>query len=117
MNEDLNTAVALSVIFELVKLTNAQLNDERASSETLAALDESFTRQGGEVLGIVKERYESEAGSDEELVDNLVQAMIGQRQQARINKDFAAADGIRDKLAELGIILEDKPDGTTWRRK
>ena len=117
MNEDLNTAVALSVIFELVRLTNTLLNDDKTSSKTLGALDELFTKLGGEVLGIVKDQYDFEAATDEQLLDHLIQAMIQQRQKARANKDFAAADGIRDKLAELGIILEDKPDGTTWRRK
>lgn len=118
MNEDLNTAVALSVIFELVKLTNTLLSDEKTSSETLGELDELFTKLGGEVLGIVKDQYDSEEGADEQLLDHLVQAMIQQRQKARTNKDFEAADGVRDKLAELGIILEDKGgDVTTWRRK
>jgi cysteinyl-tRNA synthetase len=117
MDEDLNTAVALSVVFELVKLTNTLLNDDKTSSETLGALDELFTKLGGGVLGIVKDQYDFETATDEQLLDHLVQAMIQQRQQARADKEFAAADGIRDKLAELGIVLEDKPDGTTWRRK
>jgi len=43
--------------------------------------------------------------------------MIEQRNEARKQKDFAAADGIRDKLNEMGVILEDKPEGTQWRRK
>jgi cysteinyl-tRNA synthetase len=117
MNEDLNTAVALSVIFELVKYTNALLNDDKTSRETLVAFDGLFAKLGDGVLGIVKDQYDSGAATDAKLLDHLVRAMIQQRQQARANKDFAAADGIRDKLAEFGIVLEDKPDGTTWRRK
>ncbi len=116
MNDDLNTAVALSVLFEMVKLV-AALPDDGVSKATLAAIDAQFRLLGGEVLGIVKDDYQTTGRSDDALLDHLIGLLIEQRQTARKNKDFAAADAIRDKLAEFGIVLEDKPGGiTTWRR-
>jgi cysteinyl-tRNA synthetase len=72
---------------------------------------------GGDVLGIVRDEYPQLAAVDDELTDKLVKILIGQRSEARKSKDFARADGLRAKLDEAGIVLEDKPDGTTWRRK
>ena len=118
MNEDLNTAVALSVMFELVRVANRLTEDSGASGETLRAANEMFTRLGGGVLGIVRDEYASSSGGDEALLDHLMGMMIQQRKAARENKDFAKADEIRDKLLELGIVFEDKGGGeTTWRRQ
>jgi len=115
MNDDLNTSVALSVLFELVRVAN-QLLDEDTTDQTFSAIDALFGRLGGDVLGIVKQLY-PQIGSDDELMDKLIKGFIEQRSEARNRKDFAAADTIRDKLDEIGIILEDKPDETKWRRK
>ncbi|MBN1124359.1 MAG: cysteine--tRNA ligase [Sedimentisphaerales bacterium] len=118
MNDDLNTSVALSVLFELIKLAASQLEKNSATAETFKAIDTLFCRLGGDVLGIVKDQYMQAAENDDELLDHLMQLMMEQRQIARKNKDFKAADAIRDKLVEYGVILEDKPGGvTTWRRK
>ena len=117
MNDDLNTAVALSVIFEMVRLANQLLGDGKASTQSLEAIDELFSKLGGDVLGIVKDEYPSAAGVDEQLLDGLANILIEQRNKARGDKDFATADGIRDKLNEMGIVLEDEPGRTIWRRK
>ena len=66
---------------------------------------------------IVKDEYPQAGAADDELMDKLVNVLIEQRNEARSRKDFAAADGLRNKLDEIGIVLEDKPDGTTWRTK
>jgi cysteinyl-tRNA synthetase len=116
MNDDLNTSVALSVIFELVRLANKLFEEKDTTNETLHAVDDVFVRLGGDVLGIIKEDYATASG-DEHLMDGLVKILIEQRQQARKAKDFTAADAIRDKLDELGIVLEDKADETVWRTK
>jgi cysteinyl-tRNA synthetase len=116
MNDDLNTAVALSVIFEIVKLAN-QMMAGKPTQETLNPINEQFTKLGGEVLGIVKETYETAGGADDQLLDHLIGLMIEQRKTARKNKDFATSDKIRNKLVEFGIVLEDSPTGTTWRRQ
>ena len=118
MNEDFNTSVGLSVIFELVKLSNKLVEGGKASKGSLQAVDGLFRRLGGDVLGIVKDEYAAAGEGDEELLDHLIGDMIYQRKEAKANKDYAAADAIRDKLASLGILLEDKPGGEcTWRRK
>jgi cysteinyl-tRNA synthetase len=118
MNDDLNTAVALSVLFDLVRLTNGLLEDRKTTRETLVAVNEMFTKLGGDVLGLVKEDYAETAGVGEEAIDKLVGILIAQRAEARKAKDFARADAIRAKLEEAGIALEDQPDGTTtWKMK
>ncbi len=118
MNDDLNTAVGLSVIFELVKLANRLLADSQTTTESLKAVEDMFNTLGGDVLGIVRDEYPQAGGGDDQLLDHLIGMLIAQRSEARANKDFAASDAIRDKLAEFGIVLEDKPGGEcTWRRK
>jgi len=116
MNDDLNTSVALSVLFDLVRLTNA-LMEGGATQGTLSAVDGLFTTLGGDVLGIVKDDYAEAAGANDEAVGKLVTMLIEQRAGARKAKDFAAADAIRNSLDEAGIVLEDKPEGTQWRWK
>jgi cysteinyl-tRNA synthetase len=116
MNDDLNTSIALSVLFELVRTTN-KLLEEGTTAETLSVIDGLFGRLGGDCLGIVREEYAETGTADHKTLDGLVAILIEQRSQARKRKDFAAADAIRGKLNELGIVLEDKPEGTTWRTK
>ncbi len=117
MNDDLNTSVALSVVFELVRLANELLQADNVTAETFTAVDDLFRKLGGDVLGVVKDQYPQAGGGDEKVVDELVGILIQQRTEARGRKDFAAADAIRDKLDEIGIVLEDKPGETIWRRK
>jgi len=117
MNDDLNTSVGLSVMFELVRLAQSLLEDSRTTKETLNLIDVLFDRLGGDVLGIVKEDYEQDGTADEGLTDKLVNILIEQRKEARTNKDFARADQLRNTLDDMGIVLEDKPDMTTWRMK
>jgi cysteinyl-tRNA synthetase len=117
MNDDLNTSVALSVVFDLVRLANKLLQDGIATAQTLSAVDEQFGKLGGDVLGIVKDEYSEATGGDDELMDKLVNVLIDQRNQARKEKDFAKADGLRNRLDEMGIVLEDTPEKTAWRMK
>ena len=117
MNDDLNTSVALSVLFDMMRLTHKLLADAQTSQASLQALDELFSRLGGDVLGVVREHYEQADGGDQEVTDQLVQMLIEQRKLARQNKDFAAADQLRDKLDAIGITLKDTPQGTEWSFK
>ncbi|UCG49059.1 MAG: cysteine--tRNA ligase [Phycisphaerales bacterium] len=117
MNDDLNTAVALSVMFELVRLTNKLLEDGGQTIDSLAAIDALFTKLGGDVLGLVKDEYPHSPAADEARIDRVVKIIIEQRAKARKLKDFARADALRAGLDEAGIILEDKPDVTEWRWK
>jgi len=117
MNDDLNTSVALSVIFELVRLANKLLEDSKTTIETLNAMDVLLSRLGGEVLGIVKDEYIQTGRADDEFVGKLVDIVIGQRNEARKERNFTKADNLRRRLYDTGIVLEDKPDGTQWRWK
>lgn len=117
MNDDLNTSIALSVLFELVRLTQKLLEDGNTNVGTLNLVDVLFDRLGGDVLGIVKAEYPQAGAADEQVMDKLVNVLIQQRNQARENKDFAKADELRAKLDQIGIVLEDKQEVTTWRTK
>lgn len=107
MDDDFNTADAVSAVFELVKLGNSTANME-SSREYLFYLKntiESFCQ----ILGIVTKRKT-------EVLAEEVEAMIAARQQARKEKNFALADEIRQKLLDMGIILEDTREGVKWKR-
>ncbi len=117
MNDDLNTSVALSVMFELFRLAQKLLEDSHTTQGTLNLVDVLFDRLGGDCLGIVKEEYPQTSPAGDELMDKLVDVLIEQRNEARKNRDFTKADELRAKLDEMGILLEDKPDMTTWRMK
>ncbi len=116
MNDDLNTAVALSVLFDGVRLANRLLETSDATAETLDAVDKMFRDLGGKCLGIVKEDY-GKVAIDVGMINELVKILIEQRNDARKQKDFARADAVRRRLDELGIVLEDKPGETGWRMK
>ena len=112
MNDDLNTSIALSVIFDLVRLGDGLLEQPSATKATLDAVDELFRRLGGDCLGIVKDRY------DDITLSEFLKDHIRRRKEARERRDFAAADTTRADFVRIGIVLEDKADGTTtWRVK
>jgi len=134
MDDDLNTAVALSVVFELVRLANELLEDRTTNAGTLRALDEMFTNLGGDVLGIMGKTYvvniSDRIGVSDDLMfelglrskwgtlNDLIRVMIDNRTTARKKRDFARADWVRSLLDEVGVVLEDRTDGTTvWRWK
>jgi cysteinyl-tRNA synthetase len=117
MDDDLNTAIALSVMFELVRVAIVLLDNSKTTKQSLEAANDLFSKLGGDVLGIVQDQYQQQGGGSEKIVDSLVKILIEQRSSARKQKDFAKADEVRKTLDEAGIILEDKPDGTSWRKK
>jgi cysteinyl-tRNA synthetase len=117
MNDDFNTSIALSVMFELANLANEQIA-KGATGETLTAIDNAFTRLGGDVLGIVKEQYQQQSEGNEAMLDKTILILIDQRNMAKAIKDWTTADTLRKKIEEIGIVLEDKPGGVTgWRMK
>lgn len=107
MEDDFNTADAISAVFELVKFCN-QNTSEESSKAFVAALYETM-EQLCNVLGII-------IASQQEMLDSEIEEMIEARQQARKNKDFAKADEIRDALLAKGILLEDTREGVKWKR-
>ncbi|MBN1392290.1 MAG: cysteine--tRNA ligase [Sedimentisphaerales bacterium] len=116
MNDDLNTAIALSVMFDLAALAADSLS-KNAARETLTMIDDMFMKFGGDVLGIIKGRYAEQDGANAEILYKLVKVLIEQRDAARQKKDFAAADALRKQIEEAGVILEDTPGETVWRFK
>ena len=106
MDDDLNTADAITAIFDLVKDINLNL-DENNSKEMLEKTLE-LLKKLTRVLGIME-------GEREEISEDI-EGLIKERNDARKNKDFARADEIRDKLKEMGIEIEDTRSGTTWKR-
>lgn len=107
MEDDLNTADAISVIFELVKLANSSISSDNARS-VIAEVHDTIGRLC-DVLGIITK-------TEKEILDADVEALIEERQAARKAKNFARADEIRDTLAAQGIILEDTREGVKWKR-
>ena len=106
MDDDLNTADAISVIFELVKEINTALAEMNESSKEKAL---ALVNELCDVLGIAKEKEEA-------LLDSDIEELIEKRNNARKEKNFKLADEIRDSLKEMGIILEDTPQGVKWKR-
>ncbi len=107
MEDDFNTADAVSALFELVKLGNSTVSEEstRAYAGFLKEMEEKLC----DVLGIITERKT-------EMLDEEIEALIDERQQARKAKNFARADEIRQKLLDMGIVLEDTREGVKWKR-
>ncbi|MCI8511232.1 MAG: cysteine--tRNA ligase [Lachnospiraceae bacterium] len=106
MDDDFNTADAISAVFELVKLGNS--TTEGASRAYAGFLKETLVHLC-DVMGILTERRE-------EILDSEIEDMIAQRQAARKAKNFALADAIREKLLAQGIVLEDTREGVKWRQ-
>ena len=107
MEDDFNTADAVSAIFELVKFSNTNVTSE-SSKEFMQKLFDLIVKLS-DVLGIHVERKE-------ELLDSDIEKLIEERQAARKAKDFARADQIRDELLEKGIILKDTREGVQWKK-
>ncbi|MBR0466107.1 MAG: cysteine--tRNA ligase [Clostridia bacterium] len=107
MDDDLNTADALAAVFNLVRDINTEIQNG-AKAETLKACADTFDELTG-VLGLVYNRKTA-------ALDSEIEELIEKRTAARKNKDFKTADEIRDKLKEMGIILEDTPQGVKWTR-
>ena len=107
MDDDFNTADAISAVFELVKYANTTASGE-SSEEYLQKLYELLVKLT-DVLGIIVEKKE-------ELLDADIEELIAQRQAARKERNFARADEIRAELLEKGIVLEDTREGVKWKR-
>ena len=115
MDDDFNSPRAIAVLQGLTRDVNSLLNsDAEVGLPTLTAIDRVYTELSGDVLGLLTEA-ESAAGSDAQREAALIEMLVDMRAQARAQRDYARSDEIRDRLAALGIALEDRADGTIWK--
>jgi len=106
MEDDINTADAIASLFELIKFTNSNFSEKTSKSVIQYAYDNLIKLS--KILGILNK--------ENEILEDEILELIEKRTQARKNKDYQLADKIRDQLKEMGIILEDTPEGVKWKR-
>lgn len=114
MDDDFNTPEAYSVLFDMVR----EINRLKATDLQQASALGVALKQLGDVLGILGQDVDTffkGEGNDDEVAQ--IEALIAERNRARAEKDWPAADVARDGLNALGVVLEDGPEGTTWRKK
>ncbi|MDK9560600.1 cysteine--tRNA ligase [Gallibacterium anatis] len=113
MDDDFNTPGALSVLFDMARELNKLKAEQNPQTDAFAAR----LRELAGVLGLLYQDPETflQAGMDDDET-KIIETLIAQRNQARANKDWAAADAARDKLAAMGVVIEDGANGTTWRK-
>ncbi|MFH1267080.1 MAG: cysteine--tRNA ligase [Planctomycetota bacterium] len=124
MDDDFNTGGAIGDLFELVRALNKFVDEEKLEEKPkqdpakLASLRQGTAtlRELAATLGLFREpiRFAKTSSGDDELTGKLLDLLVEIRTQARKAKDFATADTIRNSLAELGVVLEDRPGGTEW---
>jgi cysteinyl-tRNA synthetase len=116
MDDDFNTPEAFSVLFDMAREVNRLKSENSAAADAMAA----HMRKLSGILGLLEQAPEQFLQSGAQ-ADNgeaaEIESLIKQRNDARQTKNWAAADAARDRLNDMGIILEDGPQGTTWRRK
>ncbi len=106
MEDDINTADAIASLFELVKFTNSNFNEKTAKYVIQYTYDKLI--ELSKILGILYK--------ENQVLDEEIMKLIQKRTQARKDKDYELADKIRDQLREMGILLEDTPEGVKWKR-
>ena len=108
MDDDFNASNGITALFDLVKSLNRYLELEVTSQAVLSLYDKVLH----DLLAVFGLDLEDKSNS----IDQEIEALIEERRQARANKDFARSDAIRDQLKEQGILLDDTPQGTVWKR-
>jgi cysteinyl-tRNA synthetase len=127
MDDDFNTALALGHFHDLARNLNALMGDEGLRHSSLANLlvsaGDNF-RRFGNILGLFqcqpRDYFEDQRRremSQLRIEEDQINRMIGERHEARRQRDWKRADEIRESLASMGIVVEDGPNGTTWRMK
>ena len=114
MRDDLNTAGALGAMFELLRAMNSAIDAGTLGVADVAVVRDAF-RHFDDVLGVVSLRAREDGQSG--LSETEIERRMTERQEARRRRDFAASDRIRDELAAQGVLVEDGPQGTRWKRK
>jgi cysteinyl-tRNA synthetase len=114
LTDDLNTAAGLGVLFDLVRPLNTAIDEGKFGRDDVPVVKEAFALFD-RVLGVMGLRQAEDARPPENAAE--IEELIEARKEARRNRDFAAADRIRDDLAARGILLDDTAGGTRWKRK
>ncbi len=121
MNEDFNTSEALAVLFNLSKEVNSILSmDDEVSRGVLSEIYSFYKIYGDNVLGIITEKTAQQVSDGSgvyKMEDDLIKSLIDTRNELRTCKQWELADKVRDRLNDLGIIIEDKKDKVAWRKK
>jgi cysteinyl-tRNA synthetase len=115
LNDDLNTPVVIAQLFEMVKIINNALQGtESLNQENIQFLKQIYNNMVVDILGLTP--ITPERGNNE-MLNNVVQLLLEERQQAKLKKDFETGDRIRNKLTEMGIEIKDTKNGTEWKQK
>nr|MBP9029919.1 cysteine--tRNA ligase [Bacteroidales bacterium] len=113
LNDDLNSPVAIAVLFDWVRQINLLAEGKETISESdLHELKSFFRTVIFDILGLVDEH--TSGSKHAELTAKLVEMLLSMRMEAKQRKDFATSDRIRDELAKLGVIVRDRKDGFDW---
>ncbi len=115
LDDDFNTPRAIATLFDLVSKVNNWLPEMSLHKASFEKVEMIFTEFGTKILGIIPEKAEQKS-TGESLDGELMDLIISLRAEARAQKLFSLSDRIRDGLAKLGITLEDKKEGTTWKK-
>jgi cysteinyl-tRNA synthetase len=116
MNDDFNTPRALAALFDLVAEAHRLADERFAPARSQRASFQNALAALRELAAILGLTLDTDRGPGEDLVGKLIQVLVNVRQQARASGQYGIADTVRAQLGELGVTLEDRPDGTTWRR-
>ncbi|GJQ23605.1 MAG: cysteine--tRNA ligase [Planctomycetia bacterium] len=128
MDEDINTSSAIAVLFDFSKEVNTLLNSgQEVSKKCLEDIDTLYQQLGGDILGIIPKRSDKETKAqtatlsfgwqaEDKTTEDVMNVLIDTRNELRKAKQWQLSDFIRNKLSEIGIALDDKPDGTTWKK-
>ena len=112
LNDDLNSPIAISILFEAVRIINCvNENKESLTNVDLEQLKVLYNTVVYDILGL---QQETTNGNNNDLTNNLVDFVLQLRQNAKMNKDFATSDNIRDTLAKMGIVVKDTKSGYEW---
>jgi cysteinyl-tRNA synthetase len=117
MDDDCNTALAIAVLFDFARTANGLLQEPvKVTAAGLMAARRILKETAGEILGILpQEGGQAVPAAAEETTAGLVDLVLEWRRQARAQRDWATADRLRQRLNELGVVVEDTPTGTRWR--
>jgi cysteinyl-tRNA synthetase len=112
MNDDLNSPMVIAQLFEAARLINlVKEGKEKIPENDMAVLAETYRTFLTDILGLVPEE---QSGQKDDLINGLMGTIIDIRAEARVKKDFATSDQIRDKLLAMKIQIKDGKEGATW---